>query len=114
MNTDGIDYNQRAIDIAEIKRIIKEFGETTATELELDHSPCINSIGNGKANVSELVEEFRPDGVESITYQDEMDLGYNFYEYEDPQLSDDIIAEIRQIMEEYEADCLKTEKRCQD
>jgi hypothetical protein len=111
-NTDGIDYNQKAIDIEYIKKILREFGETTATQLELDHSPCLNSINNGKANVSELVEEFRPNGVSSITYQDEHELGYGDYHYE--ELSDDIIAEIRGIMEDYEADCLKTEKRCAD
>jgi len=111
-NIDGIHFHQKAIDIAYIKKVLNEWGEVTACDLELDHSPCLNSIGNGKVNVSELVEEFRPNGVSTVTYQDQLDLGYSDYHYE--ELNDDIIAEIRVIMENYEADCLKTEKRCAD
>jgi len=114
VNIDGVHYDQRRIDIGVIQRIIKEHGEFTATEIELDASPIKNSIGNGLVNVSELVEEFRNDGVETITYNDEHELGYSFYAYDDEELSDEIIAEIRTIAEDYEADCLKTEKRCED
>jgi hypothetical protein len=112
-NTDGIDYHQRAIDIAYIKKVIAEHGETTSTDMELDSCPCLYSKGN-RTNISELVEEYRKDGVETITYVDDQNDGYNFYAYDDPDLTDDIIAEIRQVMEEYEAEQLKTEKRCAD
>lgn len=114
MNTDGIDYNQRAIDIAEIKRIIAEHGETTSTDMELDTCPCLYSKGNDNHNISELVEDYRKDGVETITYVGEQTDGYSFYDYDDTDLSDEIIAEIRRVMEDYEADMLKTEKRCSD
>lgn len=112
MNTDGIDYHQKAINIARIKAIITEWGSTSCAELERDHSPCLNSIGNGKDNVSELVEQFYADSVETVVYQDEITLSYNNYSYE--ELPEEIIDEILEIVEEYEADMLKTEKRCQD
>ena len=112
-NTDGIDYNQRAIDIGVIQKIIAEHGETTSTDMELDSCPCLYSKGS-TTNISELVEEYRKDGVETITYVDDQNDGYNFYSYDDTDLSDDIIAEIRNVMENWEAECLKTEKRCAD
>jgi hypothetical protein len=111
-NTDGIDYDQRAINIKRIKDILVVWGSTNVCERERDHSPCLKSIGNGKDNVSELVEQFYADSVETVVYQDEITLSYNNYSYE--ELPDDIIDEILEIVEEYEADMLKTEKRCQD
>ncbi len=96
------DNSDRERKIAIIKRIIEVWGETTVTELELDHSPCLNSIGNGIMNVSELVEEFMPNGVNTITYHDDMDLGYSNYSYD--ELPDEIIDEIYQIMLDYEED----------
>lgn len=98
--------------ISEIKRIIGEWGSVTSSELQLESSPCINSIGNGKNNVSQLIEHFYNDGVDAVTYHDEIELGEEYFNYED--LSDEIIDEIYFIMEEYEADMLKTMKRCQD
>ena len=112
MNTDGIDYHQKAINIARIKAIITEWGSTSCAELERDHSPCLNSIGNSKDNVSELVEQFYADSVETVVYHGEIDIQYNNYSYE--ELPEEIIDEILEIVEEYEADMLKTEKRCQD
>jgi len=111
MNTDGIDYDQRAINIKRIKDILAVWGGTSCVERELDHSPCLNSIGNGKDNVCELVEQFYADGVETVVYQDEITLSYNNYSYE--ELPEEIIDEILEIVEEYEADMLKTEKRCE-
>lgn len=98
--------------IFEIKRIIKEWGSVTSSKLELESSPCINSIGHGKNNVSQLVEHFYQDCVEAVTYHDDDILGEEFISYDD--LSDDIIWEIYNIIQEYEAGMLKTEKRCQD
>lgn len=111
MNTDGIDYHWREQKIAYIKKVIKEWGETSACDRELDASPSLWSHGN-TSNVCELVEQFFPDGVETIVYHDEVELEYNHYKYE--ELEDDTIEEIVQIMENYEADMLKTEKRCSD
>jgi len=98
--------------IKEIKRIIKEFGSTTSSELSLDCSPCINSIGNGKNNVSQLVEHFNQDDVTAVTYNDETEIGEEEISYED--LSEDIIDEVYHIIEAYEVDMLKTEKRIQN
>lgn len=92
-----------------IKRVINDWGETSCCELELDHSPCITSTGNGGGNVCELVEQFHADGVESIVYDDDVEVEYNNYDYED--LDDDIIEEIVFIMEEYEAQSMKDEER---
>ena len=94
-----------------IKRVLNDFGGTTCGELALDHSPSLNSMGD----ISELIDAFNPDGVESIVYfinyvlDDEIELEYNNYAYED--LSEDIIDEIVFIMEEYEAASLKDEER---
>jgi hypothetical protein len=112
MNVDGIDYNSREQNIAYIKRVLTEWGETTACDLELDSSPCLYSVGTNKLNVCELVEEFRPNGVSTVTYQNEMDLGYTDYLYS--ELSDEVLEEIVSVMEDYEAECLQTEKRCSD
>ena len=111
MNTDGIDYFDREQNIAYIKKVISEWGATSDVELELDHSPCLNSIGNGKDNVSELIERFNADGVETTVYHDEITIADNNYSYE--ELPDEVIDEIVEIMKNYEADMLKTEKRCQ-
>ena len=93
-----------------IKNVIDNWGATSCTELELDHSPSLNSTGNGGGNVCELVEEFNVDGVESIVYDDlDDEVEYNTYSYED--LDDDIIDEIVFIMEEYEAASMKDEER---
>jgi hypothetical protein len=86
--------------IKRIKEIIGNWGGTTAGELELESSPCINSIGNGKNNVSQLVEYFNAEDVTAITYQDELELGEEDIIYED--LKDDILEEILGIMENYD------------
>jgi hypothetical protein len=102
-------YGDRSEKIRFIKKVLNDWGNTSCTELELDHSPSLNSTGNGGGNVCELVEQFNADGVESIVYDDEIELEYNTYKYED--LSDDIIDEIYDIIEEYEAISLKDESR---
>lgn len=99
-NIDGVHMHTKTSQIAVIKRIIEVWGETTSTDLELDSSPCLNSINNGHVNVSELVEGFRPDGVDTITCQGENVLYYSHYSYE--ELSDGIIVDIHKIMLDYE------------
>lgn len=97
--------------IAYIKKVIKEWGPTTAGELNLDHSPCVNSLGDG--DVCELAESFNVDGVATTIYdRNAEEIDWWNYDYE--ELSDDVIDQIEEIMQEYEADMLKTEKRCQD
>ena len=98
--------------IAEIKRIIAEWGMVATYELELDCSPCINSIGNGKNNVSQLVEEFYSTTVKAVTYHDELELGDEEIAYED--LSEDLIDEIYQIMEQYDLAQIKLYDSCKN
>lgn len=94
--------------IAYIKKVLGEWGATSCCELERDHSPSMNSLAGGR--VCELVEQFRVDGVESVVYDDDNEIDWFNYTYE--ELSDDVLDEIVEIMEDYEADMLKTEKRC--
>jgi len=87
--------------IKEIKEIIMVWGSVVMGELTFcDHSPCISSIGNGKNNVSQLIEGFRLEYVQAITYQDELELGEDFINYED--LSDELIDEIHGILKEHD------------
>ena len=114
-NTDGIDYNtdaEKASKIKYIKDVLAVWGSTSCAERERDHSPCKSSIGNGRKNVSELIEQFDANGVSAVTYHDELEIGWNDYTYE--ELDDYLIDEIYEIISDYEADMLKTEKRCQN
>jgi hypothetical protein len=105
-------YSGKALKIKRIKDILGVWGATSCAELNRDHSPCKNSIGEGKSNVSELIEQFDANGVSAVTYNDELEIGWNDYNYED--LSEDLIDEIADIIDNYETDMLKTESRCQD
>ena len=91
--------------IQRIKDVITNWGSVTTCELELESSPCLNSIGNGKNNVSQLIETFNADDVETVTYHDEIELGSDNVLYED--LDDDILEEVAGIIEIYD---LKMEK----
>jgi hypothetical protein len=96
--------------IAYIKKVIKEWGSTTAGELQLESSPCVNSLAGG--DVCELIESFNIDDVESVVYDRKgNEIDWNNISYED--LSEDLIDEIYNIIEAYEADMIRTEKRCQ-
>jgi hypothetical protein len=95
-----------------IKRIKAILGDWGGTKLELDCSPCINSIGNGKNNVSQLIERFNVDSVTAITYHDELELGEEDIDYED--LSNELLDEILNIMEEYDVSMSKTIDKCRD
>ena len=96
--------------IAFIKKVIADWGSTTSGELALESSPCVNSLAGG--DVSELVESFNADDVDTVVYDRKgNEIDYNSYEYE--ELSEDLIDEIHGIIEEYEADMIRTEKRCQ-
>lgn len=101
-------------EITEIKRILREHceGNTSTCELEADHSPCISSTGTNKQNVSVLVERFNTEDAEVITYLNETEIADDTVSYED--LDEDVIHDIYQLLEDYEADCNKTFERCQD
>lgn len=107
-NIDGIHYDSRAIKIGKIKKIITEWGSTSCCELELDHSPSINSMSGG--NIAELIEQFYVDGVESVVYNDDVEINYNNYNYD--ELSDDILDEVLEIMEDYDTAQVKLHNSC--
>ena len=98
--------------INECKRIIGDWGSVNTAERELDCSPCIRSVGNGKQNVSDLVERFDVDAVEVVVYNDEIELSSYDLKYED--LDDDILAEVYEILDIYDVDMYKTQKRCEN
>jgi len=102
----------KAKTIKRIKAILGDWGGTNTAELELDCSPCINSIGNGKNNVSQLIERFNVDSVTAITYHDELELGEEDIDYED--LSNELLDEILNIMEEYDVSMNKAMYKCRD
>jgi hypothetical protein len=91
--------------ISEIKRIIREWGSTSCAELETESSPCIKTIGNGRNNISQLVETFYVNSVEAVTYQDDTIIAWDNFDYE--ELSEDIINEIYEIIEQYEVSNIK-------
>ena len=94
--------NNKSDKIKYIKDVLATWGATSCAERELDHSPCKNSIGEGKSNVSELIEQFDAQGVSAITYNDEQEIGWNDYNYE--QLEEYLIDEIVEIIQDYESD----------
>ena len=102
----------RSEKIRYIKKVLDDWGATSCSELELDHSPSLNSTGNGGGNVCELAEEFSVDGVRTIVYDDETELEYNNYKYD--ELDDEIINEIYWIMEGYETEQQKLKESCED
>jgi hypothetical protein len=97
--------------IFEIKKLIRKHGSKTSFDLELESSPCISSKGNGRNNISELIESFYLDTVEVVTYHGENPIDYNEETYED--LSEDIIDEIYNIMQSFDVLLEKTYKRCE-
>lgn len=109
MNTDGIDYDSKAQKIEQIKTIIQRWGETSSSELMLDSSPCIETVGN-TPNVSMLVETYRERTCEVVTYVHDGEVDSNTVSYD--ELPEDVLDEIVAIMEDYDADMDKTEKRC--
>lgn len=85
--------------IKQIKEIIERWGNVSGIDLQLDSSPCLSSLGN-KNNVSVLVEEYYSDHVSAITYHDDVEVGWNDYDYDN--LSNDIIDEILINMKLYD------------
>ncbi len=100
--------------IKHIKRIIEKWGAFGSGEVEGSlgetYSPCVNSMGNLVA----LAEYFKPNEVEVCIYNpsgfscDPIDTYIVSYE----DLSKDALEEILTLAEQYEADQIKTEKRC--
>lgn len=84
--------------ITKIKKILDDWGATSVGELELDHSPLVNSIGD---EIVALAEDFDKDEVEIVVYHGEHEIDSFYMPYED--LSEDVISEIFEIMKNYDA-----------
>ena len=78
--------------ISKIKDIISEYGIVNICELDSESSPCISSIGDGKNNICELVEQLNLNGVETSVYHGDIEIRTNNYLYE--ELSSPIINKI--------------------
>jgi len=107
-NINGIHQDDKKAKIHRIKSIIAEYGGTSSFELELDASPCMNSIGNNRGNICQLVEHFYSDYVTAVTYDDDVEISEDNYDYE--ELSDELIDEIYEIVVKYEKDCIDNEE----
>ena len=95
--------------IARIKEIIGNWGSTNTSERECDHSPIIDSLGE---NVCALVENFNYSDVGVIIYHDEIEIDSYDVPYE--ELDGEVIDEILGIIEDYDVDMEKTQKRCEN
>jgi len=106
--TEPVDSDRKTEKIDYIKRVIGDWGCVSTMDLELDSSPCIDSFGN----IVQLIERLNNDGVEVVSYQDELELDTDYIYYED--LNEGIIDEIYIIIENYDAYNLRAEKRISD
>lgn len=89
----------KAEKILKIKESFEYTEWITSSEMELESSPCLKSIGNGKNNISELVDDFYPDQVMTSVYHDDILIEQFTYPYE--SLPEDIIDEIYNIFLNY-------------
>jgi len=103
------DETERLQKIEYIKRVLSNWGMTTTAELELESSPVFNNV-SGK--VCALVEEFTQDYVRVITYDDEIIITEDDVPYED--LSDDLIDEIYEIIDQYDVAQQKLHDSCRN
>lgn len=93
--------------IKKIKEVISEWGSTSSGELE--SSLCVNSIGN----FTQLAERYNLNDVVVIAYdEDGNELDETDVPYEN--LSKETIAEIYELITEYEVSMQKTMDSCRD
>lgn len=97
--------------VDKIKEMINDWGETSTAELEADCSPCVSSTGS-RPNVSVLVERFSYSTCLLVTYVDELETSEEWVAYED--LSEDVLDQIYELLEPWDVDNYKTQKRCED
>ena len=99
--------SKKQILINSIRKIINEFGSFTVGEIEADNSPCVNSMGKFVA----LAEDFDKDDV-TVRIYDEDGTEHDEFTMDYEELSVDVLAKIEMFAQDYEADQLRTEKRC--
>lgn len=83
-----------------IKSVINEWGSTSASQLELESSPCLFSSGSGKNSTIVLVESFYSAAVFAVTYNDDILISESWIPYE--ELDKEAIDEIYSIIIAYE------------
>jgi len=88
-----------------IKKVINEFGSFNTGELELEDSPCLECT----SKTSILVDEFYPEEGVVNTYVEDILVDSDTVLYKN--MTDEVLDEICLLVENYEADCLQTEKR---
>lgn len=98
---------QKRTIIKRIKAIISEWGGFTCADVEATSSPVIKTLGK---DTCQLAERFEKDKVEAVIYVHESETDEDYISYED--LEKDVLDEILILAEQWEAICLKTEKRC--
>lgn len=100
---------QKRTIIKKIKAIIAKIGEVTSTEIQLDSSPCILSIGG---HTCQLIETFGQHKVTAVTYIHDREEDEDYISYED--LKKDILEEILFDLENYEVEQDKFLESCKD
>jgi len=100
---------QKRTIIKKIKTIINKVGELTSSQMELDSSPCLATMGKDSC---QLVEGFGHHKVTAVIYVHETETGEDYIAYED--LSKDILEEILLDLENYELADDKLMESCKD
>jgi hypothetical protein len=94
--------------IARIKELVEKHDSPSFSEMEVESSPCIYSLGDTII----LVESVSYNDVTAVTYSDDEEEDENDIPYED--LDDEILNEILEILEKYDVESDKTWERCED
>jgi hypothetical protein len=103
----AVDGNNNKEDkVAYIKGVIKEWGAFSVADIEGESSPVYAQMGK---NNFALMEKFSVDDVNVVNYVHDSEVDDFDVRYEN--LTEDQIDEIVTLVEQYEADMLKTEKR---
>lgn len=103
------DETERERKINFIKETLSTYGQTNTAELELESSPVFQ---NHTGKICQLVEEFTQDYARVVMYDDEIVIHEDDVPYE--ELSDELIDEIYEIIEQYKVAQEKLFDSCRD
>ena len=92
--------------ISKIKKIIGDFGSFEINEVEYEEPILLKTVNKDHEI---LIEKFDSTGIEVTEYIHGIDVDSYNIDFED--LKTDILESILRVCENYEVDCLKTEKR---
>ena len=101
--------SEKANIIESIKVIIEQHGMFTTADLEATSSPIVNSISKDN---HQLAERFYSNHASVSTYVHEQVVDTEDMDY--VSLPEDTLEDILLLAQEWEAICIKTEKRCKD